>query len=197
MLFFGTCYHKTVKAISYVSLCLLFILTGCVQQENQQPINNDNYKKNTQNDEFVDVFKEKNEAIDLYFESEGEKFSAEVVDNYKGKNIYASIFCIDDVFYLNNDLFMYAENWKDEKFLLKISPEQYSNIKNLNNDSSVFDMHIIYNLENIEPMFPSLNGSFSFDIYAPGDLSTDTDEFISFNSRIIRGTLVDIIELKN
>lgn len=92
---------------------------------------------------------------------------------------------------------MYAETWGNEKFLLKITQEQYSVIQSLHSDYLDYILHIIFTIDNIEPMFPTLSADFYFDISGSDGILDDECASVSFDSQIIRGTLVDIIEVRN
>ena len=54
---------------------------------------------------------------------------------------------------------------------------------------------IVFTLDNIETMLPTLRADFDFDISAPDDISTNEETSVYFDSRIIHGTLVDIINV--
>lgn len=185
---------KNLLRFIFTLLLVCFALAGCLNQDTQQQINESNQSEQSRIDEIINTFKDKYSALDFNIESDNVSFSAEIVDKYRGMNVYASILHIDDVFYLDDDLYLYAESW-DEQFMLKITPEQYSAIKELNNSYFDFGLHIIFNIDNVEPMIPVLDANFYFDISSPDDVSADNDTSVSFNSRIIKGTLIDIIEV--
>ena len=177
-------------------IIMLFIstLSGCTQKNSQtnndtQETQSETEQSQSEIDKEIAELKRKYSAID--FDTDDIEFSVELTDNYKGHNLYAELFSIDDVFRSDGELFMYASDiWNNDHFLLKITPEQYNAIQP--NHTSLTSWHTIFKLDNVEPMIPSVNGNFSFDIYAPDDISVDEDAYLSFDSRIIYGELVDM-----
>lgn len=185
---------KNIKILSGVVLFVFLFMSGCSTKDTKPRMDNKEQQDQTEQINIIETFKKKYSAVEL--ETEGIKFSAEITDNYKYKNIYSPILYVEDVFYSDNELFMYAENFSDTKFLLKITPEQYSKINTYNNDFLFSELHIVFSLNNIEPMFPSLNARFYFDISDPDDALSDEDISLSYDTRIIRGSLIDIIEIQ-
>lgn len=176
-----------------IILLAIFILAGCTQRDTTHQTNSSTQQEQSDTDKEVTALKSKHSAIDFY--TKDVKFSAEITDDYKEQNLYAPITSIDDVFYSGDDLFMYAaEAMSNEHFLLKITPEQYSMIKTLHNDFLNFGLHIVFKLNNIEPMIPTLNADFCFDMQYSDDVWVDEESSLSFRSRIIRGELIDIID---
>ena len=144
----------------------------------------------------IDDFKNKYSAVELELYNEGHsKFSSEITDNFKGKNIYSSLF-IEDIFYSGNDLYMYAEILDDSKLLFKLTQEQYSAIQSMYDNRPTYQLHAIFTIDNIEPMLPTMEADFEFYISGPDDVSSDEYASISLDSRIIHGTLVDIIDVQ-
>lgn len=179
-----------------ILLIIAFFVSGCSSKGN---IQTDNTKIQEQSEEdktqkTVEDFKNKYSAVEINYENDDNNFSAEIVDKFKGKNIYLSIMYIEDVFYSDEDLYMYVDSWGDSKFLFKITQEQYSTIRAMHNDID-YDIHAIFTLDNIESMLPSLEADFEFYISGPDDVSSDEYASLSLDSRIIHGTLVDIIEV--
>ena len=170
---------------------IFFNICGCSQRAIPLIDNNAEQQQGVKNDKCIEEVKDKYSAIEL--DSEEDMFSAEIVDNYKGQNIYSSILDIDDIFYSDGELFMHAEGW-DEEYLLKITPEQYSKIKLLNSDS--FDIHIVFTLENVKPLIPSIDANFVFHLTNSDKLSTDEDVSVSLDSQMFQGSLIDIMEIE-
>lgn len=191
-----------MKKIVPILVLFVFVisLVGCSQTDAEKTTQNNTAQEKSHQSEIdkkVADFKERYNAIDFDTSVEGCAFSVDKVDMCKNKNLFSPISYIDDVFYYENDMFLYAETWDDEKFLLKITSEQYSKIKTFDNDStSAFNLYIVFSLENIEPMLPSLDAYFSFDISSHEDIWSDYDISSSFDTKIIKGTLVDISEIK-
>lgn len=187
---------KRTTRLSVIILLAIFVLVSCTQRDTAPQTNNSIQQEQSDTDKEVTALKSKYSAADFY--TDDIKYSAEITDNYKEQTLYAPIISIDDVFYSGDDLFMYvAETWSNEHFLLKITPEQYSTIKTLHNDFLKFDLHIVFKLSNIEPMIPTLNADFYFDVKNSDDVLTDEESSLSFNSKIIRGELIDIIETQS
>lgn len=180
-----------------VLMLVAFFISGCSPKENAQ-IDTNKMQEQSEKDKgqkIIEDFKNKYSAIELDpFTIDYSKFSAEIADDFKGKNIY-SLFYISDVFYLDNNLYMYTEHWSDYKILLQITPEQYSIIKSMH-DKNDNPVHTVFTLDNIEPMLPTIEGEFTFYISESDDVSSDEYASISLDSRIIHGTLVDIIDVQ-
>lgn len=187
---------KKTKRLSVVILLVISLLSGCAQKDTEQRMNANTQHEQSETDKEVAVLKNKYSATDFY--TDDVIFSAELTDKCKNKNLYAPLISIDDVFYLEDELFMYAaETMSNEHFLLKITPEQYSSIKTLHNDFLKFGLHIVFKLDNVEPMIPTMNADFYFNVQYPDDVLVDEESSLSFSSRIIKGELIDIIEIQN
>lgn len=178
-----------------VLLLVVFFISGCSPKDSTQA-DNSPQEQSTEDEtqKIVDNFKNKYSAVELYNEYENVNFSAEIVDKSKGKNIYSPLCWIDDIFYSGNDLYMCAELFGDSSGLFKITQEQYSAILSMYDDDSI-DLHVVFTLDNIETMLPTLSANFDFYISSPDDTSTDEETSVYFDSRIIHGTLVDIINV--
>ena len=184
-----------LKDVLFVLLLVAFFISGCSSKENTQTNNSKTQEQSAEAEtlKVVENFKEKYSAIELELYNEGgSNFSAEIVDKIKGKNIYLSIMYIEDIFYSDGDLYMCVDSLGDSHFLFKITQEQYSTIRAMHNDID-YDIHAIFTLDNIEPMLPTLDADFEFYISGPDDVSSDEYASVSLDSRIIHGTLVDII----
>ena len=184
---------KKIIRFFVVILIVVLSLSGCTQKNTAHLTADSASQEQSKSGKEILALKNKYAATDFY--TDDIKFSAEITDVYKGKNLYAPITCIDDIFYIGEELFMYVdESLSNEHFLLKISPEQYSVIKTLHNDFLNFGLHIVFRLDNIEPMIPNMNADFYFDIQITDDVLADEESSLSFSARIIKGELVDIIE---
>ena len=149
----------------------------------------------TEREKIIEDFKTRHSAVELEYENS--RFSAEKVDNYKGKNILTEISHIDDIFYSEDGMLMSVGSWlRDDNYLLNVTQEQYSKIKSLNYNNINYDIYIIFTLDNIEPLIPTLNAEFYFDLSTPDDVLAAEDASVSFDSHVIQGTLVDIIEVE-
>lgn len=189
---------KNIFKILYISILFsLCVLSGCSQSPAQTQTDADTVYDKAETDAAIDSFIKKYNAVNFADEINNIRFSAQIADNYTGKNIYMSILGINDIFYSDNELFMCAESWYGEHILLKITSEQYSAIQSLSNDYVDFgNLHIIFTLNNAKPMFPTLNADFSFDISTPDDILADEDLSTSFDTKVIQGALVDIMEIR-
>ena len=188
-----------MRKFGRVSIILLFIavfMSGCSPKDDTQSdslVSQEQYEKKQK---LIDNFKNKHSAIDLDNDYDDVTFSAEIVDKCKEKNIYSPVYYISDVFYSDDELYMYAESWGDSMLLLKITQEQYATIQSLVDGSMNYNLHTVFTLDNIEPMLPTLRADFEFTIFAPDDHESNSDIFVSYDSKVIHGTLVDIIEIQ-
>lgn len=191
-----------MRNIIWVTIIFTFLaLPGCARQTlvlDEAPDIKQERAVSDTNDKIISNIKKKYSAVDFRVDENDILFSADVVDEYGDKNVIAQNISIIDVFYDDNDsLFMYAECWDDEKYKLKITPEQYSKIKTFTSGGFDSDICAVLNLENIEPMVPELDAYFTFDISIPERYFREEDSlFTSFGTRVICGTLIDIFELK-
>lgn len=184
------------KKIAVVVLFVASVLTACGQTDVEFETTDSVQQELSETDKKVATLKSKYSATD--FHTKDTEFSAEIIDNYKGQNLYISVMRIDDVFYSDDELFMYIlETMSDEHFLLKITPEQYSVIQSLHNDFFATSLHIVFKLDNIEPLIPAMTANFYLDIRNTDDISTDEDSYLSLGARIIKGELIDILEIPN
>lgn len=179
---------------------LLFFTSSCsakdVPPKNAQPKDNNKLQEQSEKDKIVEGFKNRYSAIELNNVCDDTSFSVEIADKCKGKSIYSQILYINDAFYSGEDLYMYAEFFDNTKFLLKITQEQYSKIQTLHNYNFEASLHIIFSLDNIEPMIPTLQADLYFDITRYDNILDDENVSLSFDSRIIKGNLVDIMEVQ-
>lgn len=197
-----------LKVLLFV--CLLFsmcILLGCFEQaENNLPNEEDLVIdfENAEIDKAIEDFTRKYNAIDFSYESE-DMFSVDIIDTYKEKNLFLEIHSIYDVFYIEDDMYIYLEPMYDDDYhlLLKITPEQYEKIKTFNkvttpNDYLAFwgsTLYAVFYIDNIEIGFSALDAyfSFGFDRYDMSDIDYDIKD--TYKTRIMQGTLLDIIEI--
>ncbi len=186
---------KKVALLVVFVLMLSVSISGCSTQDS-------NYKssKNIQNDETVvetaiEDFKKQHSAIEISLDDKNNIFSAEIVDSYKGKYIYTPISYIDDVFYEDNTLYAYIEHWNDEKYILQLSSELFSKIQALNIDTVDSNLHIIYRLDDLVPLLPRISADFYFDISAPDEMQSDEYVSVSFDAKLIKGILIDVLEI--
>lgn len=185
-----------IKKLAVVILLAVSVLTACEQTDVEFQTNDNIQQESSETDKKIATLKSKYLATDFY--TKDTEFSAEITDNYKEQNLYISVTHIDDVFYSGDELFMYiSESMNNEHFLLKITPEQYSVIKSLHNDFFKADLHIVFKLDNIEPFIPAITANFYLDIRNAADISTDEDSYLSLDARIIKGELIDILEILN
>ena len=196
---------NVVKVKVFFSLLLfsIFVLLGCSQQDAKDKSQNEERAtvdiEITEKYKVFDEIKLKYNAVDFDFKYDW--FSVDIVDTYKGKNLFAEIRTIYDVFYIGDDMYMnvYMSHFYEEVILLKITPEQYSKIKTLDyKDYGVGKFNsptcVIFTLDNIEKEFSTLDAWFDFSI---GDKSLDNFDYDlsdSYHTRILKGTLIDIVE---
>ena len=194
-----------------VRLILLFlvcmsVLFGCSNQEIREQQDDEGLIidfESVEADETVNEFKLKYNAID--FSSTEDMFSVDIVDFYKSKNLFVEIYYVDDVFYIEDDMYMYSEQMyiDDYHLLLKVTPEQYAKIKSFRKVTNPDEYLIYFNsticavfsLDSIETKFSELNAWFSFNLDTNSTIA-DYDLYDSYASKVIKGTLVDIIEIK-
>ena len=189
---FKNCYIFILISI----LCLSCFLSSCSLGEKQSKTEQDISIAIEKIDEAFEEFKEKYNAIDFY--AIEDEFSVDIVDTYKGKNLFTEIDCIDDVFYIEDDMYVYAEQVFEDNYhlLLKITSEQYAKIKTFRKIEDWFEclnseVGMVFALENIEVEFSKLDAYFSFD---NGIADYGLSDFCK--TKIVKGTLIDIIEIE-
>lgn len=187
---------KNKKNILFIFLFSLISLSACIKQDNNDTIDaelQEIEEKQKARERFLTEYKLKHNAIDYYNDFENCDFSVERVDKCKDKNVFAEI-NIRDIFYEDNNIYLYCEDEGMEDIVLEINSEQYSKIKSLSsNDDN--DLYAIFNLDTVIPMCPTIDANFYLDVsvdsYEYG--GTDFDYDLSMHSRLTRGTLVDIV----
>lgn len=194
--------------ILFISLCLIAmcLLLGCSKQAENNPQNGEDVIidfEAAEADKAIEEFKREYNAVD--FPSTEDMFSVDIIDTYKDKNLFAEMYYIDDVFYIEDDMYMYSEQLyeNDYHLLLKITPEQYAKIKTFGKVTSPDDYLVYFNstlcavfsLDNIETEFSALNAWFGFNLDAKSTIA-DYDLYDSYNTKIVKGTLIDIVEIE-
>ena len=197
--------------IIIVSLCFLsmYTLLSCSQKteiktiETKEEVTQTNFDKK-EIDKTINEFAKKYNAVD--FALTKDMFSVDIVDIYKGKNLFAEVYYIDDVFYIEDDMYMYSEQMyiDDYHLLLKVTPEQYAKIKSFGKVTNPDDYLIYFNstigavfsFDSIEIKFSELNAWFGFNLDTNSTIA-DYDLYDSYATKVIKGTLIDIVEIKN
>ncbi len=169
---------KRISCLLIITFILL-TLSGCA--------NSNNTDEPTEYEKMVLEFAESYNAT--HFEdvlSQG-KYSADIIDNYKSKNIYIDWGIIKDIFYENDNLCMtlHYSYYEDYYFKLNISREQFDNIKKFDTsgDGARLDLIecVVFRLDNIT------SDIFDISIFTEDDYSAEITK-----NCVIEGTLIDI-----
>lgn len=153
------------------------------------------YKK-TDTEIAVENFVSKYDAVSFDDLSDMNLFSAEILDNYSDDLISVTYAELKDVFYENGKLYMCAEDWFDDRlYVLEISKEQYTEIKQFDRDTFGYDIHFVFSITDIQTTYP---GTYLYNNFETSydEENYDYDYEIIYEVTSVKGILVDIIQTK-
>ena len=121
-------------------------------------------------------------------------FTADIIDKYKGKKMLIEFCDIEDVFYIQDSKYLYTESLLTKTgFQLQLTDEQHLKAKALSQES-YGDLCIIFVLTDIQPNFPNVTADLTIDVSTPDDIHSDFYSNTIYNSCLVKGTLIDIVD---
>lgn len=180
-----------------IFLILAFLIVGCSKMPSEEiptidftePVTDS--KKNYS--DFVDELETVYNATSFGKAIERHIFTADIIDNYKGKNIIVKYCDIEDIFYLQGNKYLYGEA-SHARFQLQLTDEQHQKIKALRSETHK-RLCVIFELTDVQANHPNIDMDLTIDVYTPDDIQSDFYSSTVYDFRLVKGIVVDIVEI--